>query len=215
MSYGLCSMSFALWAPGYEGLPTALTALSDLTAARLANQLPGDYPVTLFLLLRLIHIMVGVFWVGSVVFISAFLVPALLTVGSPGGAVMRQLAEGQRLNIYLIAASWITILSGLGLVWHDAGPLGVHWFEQGPGRFFGAGMILALIATGIGLAVNAPTASRMAALTAKIQAAGPPPAPEEVAQIQALQAKLGSAGRVVAVLLLLTVAFMAVAKYIP
>ena len=66
----------------------------------------------------------------------------------------------------------------------------------------------------IGLTVNSPTAKRLGALTASIQAQGAPPSPEQSAQMRQLQARLGTAGRIVMVLLVLATAAMATARYL-
>ena len=62
--------------------------------------------------LRLIHIVVGVFWVGSVIFVAAFLAPAVRAAGPGGGAVMNQLMQNLKLHLYMVAATWLTLLSG-------------------------------------------------------------------------------------------------------
>jgi hypothetical protein len=79
---------------------------------------------------------------------------------------------------------------------------------------FGTGGLLAIVALVIGLMVNAPTAKRLGALAAAVQTQGAPPSPEQSAQMQQLQARLGAAGRMVALLLVLATAAMATARYL-
>jgi hypothetical protein len=78
---------------------------------------------------------------------------------------------------------------------------------------FGIGALLAVIAFVIGVSVNAPAGQRLTALTAEIQAKGGPPTPEQSAQVQRLQKRLGTGMRVIAVLLVLATAAMALARY--
>jgi uncharacterized membrane protein len=163
--------------------------------------------------LRLIHILVGIFWVGSLFFITAFLLPAVRAAGPAGGAVMGQIMQNLKLHRYMVAGSWLTVLSGFGLAWIVSGQLGFQWFMQGSGRFYGAGAILALAAMAVGLAVNAPTAERLTKLAAGIQSAGRAPTGEEQKQMRDLQTKLGQAATLVAVLLTLAAAQMAIARY--
>ena len=82
------------------------------------------------------------------------------------------------------------------------------------GRVYGAGGVFAILAILIGVTVNMPTAKRLGALMASIQASGGPPSPEQQGVLQALQARLGTAVRVVAALLVLATAAMAVARYV-
>jgi hypothetical protein len=166
--------------------------------------------------LRLIHIGFGVFWVGAVLFIAAFLIPSIRDAGPAGGAVMRQLVQGRKLPLWLMGASLVTLLSGFGLYWVDsAGFRSSEWLGSGTGRIFGLGGLLALIAGVLGSAVNAPAAKRLGQLAAAIQAAGRPPAPEEAAEIGRLQQRLNRTTYFVAVLLLLATLAMAVARYVP
>ena len=169
--------------------------------------------MTTMIVLRLFHILSGVFWVGSLVFVSVFLLPAFKSVGPAGGAVMKELTQRLQFQKWILLAGWLTILSGAVMVWRDAGTLGLRWFEQGSGRTFGIGAVLALIATALGMSINIPTVNRIGALTATFQAAGRPPSAEEQAEIQRLQARLGTVGKLVALLLVLAAAAMAIARY--
>jgi hypothetical protein len=166
-------------------------------------------------LLRLLHVVVGAFWVGTVVFVALFLVPSLRAVGPGAAPVMGHLVQVRRLPIVLLTSAWITLLSGAALTWHNAGPLGFRWFSVGPGRVFGLGAILALVATLVGMAVNAPTASRIGAITARAQAAGGPPSAEDQLELGRLQTRMTKASNVAAVLLVLALMAMAVARYVP
>jgi uncharacterized membrane protein len=162
---------------------------------------------------RLLHIVVGVFWVGAVTFFAFLLFPAVRESGPAGGAVMQRLmARG--VNLWLMAAAILTVLSGLALYWHDSvGFSSTDWLASGPGRTFGLGGVFALIGIGIGMGVNVRAAKQLAALTAGFQAAGRPPTPDETATVQRLQSRLAKGGVIVAVLLLLAAAAMAVARY--
>src|SRR5690349_8674922 len=169
--------------------------------------------LALLIFLRLVHIVLGVFWVGAVALIAFLLFPAVRESGPAGGAVMQRLmARG--LNLWLMAAAILTVLSGLALYWHDsAGFSSTEWLGSGPGRTFGLGAVFAIIGVGVGMGVNSRAAKQLGALTAGIQAAGRPPSPNETAIIQRLQDRLAKGGVVTAVLLLLAAAAMAVARY--
>lgn len=164
--------------------------------------------------LRLVHILLGVFWVGSVLFIASFLAPAVRATGAAGGAVMSHVMQARKLHHVMMTAALLTILSGFGLAWLVAGSLGFEWYATGMGRAIGVGAILTVVAAVLGAAVNAPTAQRLAKLAAGIQGAGRPPTPEESAQMQMLQARLGRAAVTVTILLVLAAACMAVARYL-
>jgi len=169
----------------------------------------------LLLLLRLIHIVIGIFWVGAVAFIAFFLVPSVQRVGPAGGALMQHLIQIRRMPAWLTAAGVLTILAGLLLYWHDSAGFGsVEWMRSGPGVTFGLGALLAIAGTGFGTAVNAPAARELGAIMARAQAAGAPPSAADLATVQRLQARLAFGARASAVLLLLAAAAMSVARYV-
>lgn len=169
-------------------------------------------PIGTLHLLRLLHIVIGVFWVGAVTFIAFFLIPSLRAVGPAGGAVMEQLTA-RRMPLWLMGAGILTVLSGFGLYWHDSAGFSSTWLASGPGRTFGFGAVMALIAVVVGMAVNSPVASRLGGLGTRIKAAGRPPSPDELAEMQRLQQRLARASVLAALLLLLAAAAMAVARY--
>ncbi len=170
--------------------------------------------LTLYVL-RALHIVVGVFWVGSVVFLSMFLTPSIRAAGPAGGAVMQQLMGVRGVPRWLMGAAIVTLLSGFGLYWHDSGGFQSAWLASGPGRVFGLGGALGLVTAIAGMAVNAPTARRMGELGGRLQAAGRPPTPDEQATLAALQSRLSRAGTVTTVLLLIATFLMAIARYVP
>ena len=170
---------------------------------------------SLFLLARFVHVVCGVAWAGALVFIAWILLPAIRATGPAGGTLMQQLTRVQRLPVYLMALAILTVLSGLSLFWLDISAFGKPWMHTGPGRTFAAGGALAILTAIFGMVVNTPAAKKMGALIGSIQAAGTPPSPEQAAEIGRLQNRLYRATQVAAVLILLAVICMGVARYVP
>lgn len=170
---------------------------------------------TVMIILRLIHILSGVFWVGSVIFVARFLVPAVRDSGPGGPAVMQQLTQVRGLPRALIGAALFTILSGIGLYAIDSGGFQSAWLASRQAMIFGLGGVLAIATFILGLLVNAPVGNQLGRIGAAIKARGGPPTPEEAAQLQQLQARLARAGVWAAVLLVLATTAMAVARYVP
>lgn len=167
------------------------------------------------LLLRFFHVTFGALWVGAVVFIAAFLIPSIRAAGPGGSVVMQQLMQARKLSLWLMALAVVAVLSGLGLYWHDSAGFQSAWLGSGPGRVFGMGGGFALAAMVTGMSVNAPAGRRLGILTARIQAEGRLPTPDEVATLQALQQRLARGGNIVALLVVLATMAMAVARYVP
>ena len=166
------------------------------------------------LLFRLFHIVAGVFWVGSILFFARFLFPAAEALGPAAGPVLDYITRVRKMPQALLGAGIVTVLSGLGLYWRDSAGFQSDWMRSPTGMVFGTGAALALIALVFGILVNKPAADRLGALAGEIKAGGGPPTPPQLAEMQALQAKLKGALRVVATLLFLTTVAMALARYV-
>jgi uncharacterized membrane protein len=121
------------------------------------------------LILRLIHILSGIMWVGSGMYTSFFLVPALS--GSP--AVMGQVVAGlQRRRVFLVLqiVAALTILSGLRLLWIDSAGFAESYMATGPGRTFSIGAAAAIIAAVLSFGVSRPAVVRAGAVAASLAA---------------------------------------------
>jgi uncharacterized membrane protein len=170
---------------------------------------------SVFLLARFVHVLAGVAWAGALIFIGFILTPAIRTTGASGGVLMQQLVRVQRLPVYLMVLMGLTILSGLSLFWLDFNAFGRAWMHTGPGRTFSAGAAFAILTAVLGMIVNVPTAKRLGMLMGSIQAAGTQPSTEQAAEIGRLQYRLYRAGQAAAVLIVLAVICMGVARYMP
>ena len=166
-------------------------------------------------LFRLVHILSGAFWVGAVLFTAGFLLPSVRAIGPAAGPIMEQLTQVRRLPLYMMSATILTILSGVGLYWRDSGGFSGQWMHSGPGVVFGAGGAVAIVAATIGVVLTSPGAKRMGALAARMKSGGGPPAPEDSAEMQRLQASVARSSAIVAVLVVIAASAMAVARYVP
>jgi uncharacterized membrane protein len=172
------------------------------------------HSLSLFLALRLLHLLAGAAWVGGIFFIARLLLPTVRALGPTGGAVMQHLTQVRRLHSYMMGTAMLTVLSGLALYWRNAaGASG--WLATGAGKVFGLGGLLGILTVILGLAVNAPTAQRAGALAGTLQSAGRAPTPEEQAELGRLQARLTGGANVAAILLAVATAAMALARYVP
>ena len=115
------------------------------------------------IVLRLIHIMGGVFWVGAAWMIAGFLFPTANAAGPEGAKFLQRLFQS-RLPTVISAAGGLNILAGLLLYWRDSGHLRLDWITTNAGLAFTLGGASALVAFVIGFAVNKPAADRLGAL---------------------------------------------------
>ncbi|MBI4673054.1 MAG: hypothetical protein HY741_15475 [Chloroflexi bacterium] len=165
----------------------------------------------LFLLLRVIHIFASVFWVGSAWLLTFFLGPAAQALGPDGGKFMGLLTTRYRLPIYISIAAGLTVLAGLIMyfIWYGIAALGTP-----DGLTFAIGGVIGLVAAGIGGGLVGPTSLKIARLGEEMARAGKPPAPGQIAEMNALQKRLSTASLWSAIFVSLSLLLMAIARYV-
>ncbi len=125
---------------------------------------------------------------------------------------MREFGQ-RKIPQFMMFLMAVTVLSGVGLMGVIGSQSDGTWFSSPTGRLISFGAALAIIASIYGAVVNRPTAMRMQKLGAEIHSAGQP-SPAQAAEMKALQSKMLRASRIVAVMLLIVVTTMAVARYV-
>ena len=69
--------------------------------------------IILMIILRIIHIFSGVFWVGVSFFNIGFLLPTVQATGPEGQKVMQHLTQQTRFTMVVYTAATLNLLSGL------------------------------------------------------------------------------------------------------
>ena len=167
----------------------------------------------LLLVMRFLHIVSAIFWGGSMMFSASFLFPAITDAGPDGAKVGAALAKRRFLVIMPIVAL-VTILSGSWLYWRVSGGFDAVFMGSGMGTTLGIGALCAIVAFVVGVVVVRPAMMQAGALSQKAAQASASERDALLARAQALRARSGSAGRVVALLIGLAAAAMAVARYV-
>jgi uncharacterized membrane protein len=167
-----------------------------------------------FLVLRLVHIIFGIIWVGGGVFVAFFLIPALAT----NRQVMPQVMEGlQRRGAFILipTAGLVTILAGVRLLWIDSVGFSDSYMQTGPGRAFSIGGTAAIIALLFQVFVARPAGIRLGAIAAQL-AASPPPNERDRLSAEAERLRRRNAiGTLAAVVFgLVAASAMAIARYV-
>jgi uncharacterized membrane protein len=164
-----------------------------------------DNPIVLFLL-RAIHIVGGVLWVGGVVVVALFLLPATQALGPAAQPVMQFIMGRRKLPVYLMMLGILTTLAGLLLMMRNVSLTDGAWARSPMGIGISIGAAAAILALIVGMTISAPTAKRL----------GPPKpgaAPLTDDERAALVKRLALGGRMTFVLLSISALFMATARY--
>lgn len=162
------------------------------------------------ILLRIVHIVAGSFWVGSAVFLSFILEPQVRALGP---AIHRPVMAtiGRVSGPVMMGAGLITIVAGITLAFRVR-PVDT-WFIEGDGWGWaiGLGFVVSIAAMGFG-GMTATTVKKMA--EAGESMGDGPPTPEQMAEMQRLGGRLVRLSRIATVLVVIAVASMASARFV-
>jgi uncharacterized membrane protein len=165
------------------------------------------------IVLRLVHVVGGVLWVGFAVFGAFYLFPSIAETGPEGGKVMAVLQRRGLLTVFPIVAL-LTVLSGLWL-YMRAARIAPGFSSSHMGMTLGFGGVCALLALFIGMLVITPSMNRAAATA---QQAAQAQAHEERQALLGLATKhrgrAAVATRIATLLLIVAAGAMAVGRYV-
>jgi uncharacterized membrane protein len=168
---------------------------------------------TVVLILRFLHVVGGVFWVGAITVMAWFLFPVARGAGPEGFKFLQQVMEARRMGMWVGISAMATVLSGIILYARFASATDGAWTRTPSGIGFSVGAVTALVGLGVGLGLAVRSVNRIRAIATEAAAAGGPPTAAQAAEMQRLQARAGTAMRVTSLLLLAATAVMGTARY--
>lgn len=169
--------------------------------------------VWLHLSVRVLHVLLGVFWAGAVFFVMLYLDPAVRATAPEGGKVMGAIQRRGYLRV-MITVGTLTVVTGLYLLWRYSAGFSSSFMGSLPGMLLSTGMLAGILALAVGVHVSRPAANKLGALMEKITAGEAPPSPEDMVEVRRLQDRLTLGVRIVAVLLFVAVVTMALGPHV-
>lgn len=166
----------------------------------------------LLIVLRIVHIVGGIFWAGGMLFVTHFLEPAVRDSGPDGAKVMQALQKRRFASVMPVVAVF-TLLSGFWLYYRTFGRAHPGPAASGPELWLGTGGLLALVAFVVGMTLVRPSAARVGALGVELAQAPPERKDALAAEVARLRGRMRLGSRIVVGLLTLTMITMAVGRY--
>ena len=165
------------------------------------------------IVLRIIHIFAGIFWVGVSFFNIQYLQPSVRATAPESQKLMQHLTQRTRFLNAVYGSATLTVLSGLLMYWilfgfRPAAMLSPY------GLVLGIGGLSGIIAWLVVNFIIRDIFKQMGAIGEAIQAQGAPPTAEQGEQLGALSARLGDLGRWGLLLQTVAVVAMSVAQYV-
>ncbi|MBW8773210.1 MAG: hypothetical protein JF590_07980 [Gemmatimonadetes bacterium] len=168
----------------------------------------------MMILLRLIHIVGAIFWVGSAMFTGFFLIPALKESPATMGQVGQALSKRGFMTVMPIVGL-LVILSGATMLWVTSGGNMQMYMQTPAGHTFTMAGGVGILSLLIGLIFTKPANMKVGQLGAQLQAATDP------AEKARLGGEMAAAGKqaalwtlIVTILMIIAAAGMAIARYV-
>jgi hypothetical protein len=165
------------------------------------------------IVLRIVHIVSGIAWVGAVALFVLYIRPTLYALGPDAEKVVNELVVRRRLRLYFAIVSTLAVLAGALLYWRISG-LQLAWITRPTGLGFTLGALAALIAWPVGNIVLGRAFNRLGEVGAEMKAAGGPPGPELLARLQAARARVDRIGFLLLTLVTVAAVLMATSRYL-
>lgn len=170
-------------------------------------------PVEL-LVMRVLHIVGGAFWLGGGIYSFVFLGPALAVAGpAAAGPVMAGLQQRKLFTVLPVVAV-LTMLSGIRLMWITTGGDFSHYFHTRMGHAYTVSGSLSVVAFALALVIARPAMVQAGALAQQMVTAAADARPALQSRLDALRRRSTVWGTVSVALLTLSGIGMAIARYL-
>ena len=165
------------------------------------------------IVLRLVHVVSSVSWVGGGFVTFLFVGPTAKDLKLAGTQFMAHMAGRRRFNTFMVTNSTLTVLSGAFLLWAATGGDLATYIQTGPGLGFALGSLAGVVVYFVGMfGIGMPT-GKLSQLGEQIQKAGTPPTPVQLAEIQKLEKTVSFYHKVDFGMVLASLILMGTARY--
>jgi uncharacterized membrane protein len=168
-----------------------------------------------YVVLRLVHILGGAFWLGSAVTMFLFLQPTAQATAPEGQRFMLHLLRNRRFSEVVLIAAVLTGVAGAILFWRDTNGLELVLMTQPQGLGFTVGAVAGGIALVFFVFVGYPAGRRMIVIGNRLEVERRAPSEDEQHILTSSQRVLNRLGATVLLLLVVAAAAMATARYWP
>ncbi len=166
----------------------------------------------LMIILRIIHILGGIFWVGFAFFNIAFLQPTIRATGAEGQKTMQHLTKQTRLMMSVYVAATLTMFTGL-IMLGGISHFQSAFFASGFGKVITIGSLTGFIAWFIAIFNIRAIFNKMGEVGQAIQSSEGAPDPELLTTMGSLVDKMGRVGKIALGFMIVSTICMAAAQY--
>jgi hypothetical protein len=167
-----------------------------------------------FVPVRVLHVLLAAVWLGSTVFTSLLLMPAVNDSGPAGGQIMVNLGK-RGISAFFGAIGGLTAVTGIYLYWRFTGGFDPTISASRAGMLFGIGGVAGILAVILGGAVVGRSSNRIVELMGQVM--NMPDGPQKTSLLQdvtTLKGRLSTWGSVVLLLQIVAAGLMALGHYV-
>lgn len=165
------------------------------------------------IVLRLVHVVSSVCWVGGGFITFLFVGPTAKELEPEGMQFLSHMTGKRRFNMFMIINSTLTVLSGALLLWYATSGDLSSYMKTGPGLGFALGSLAGVVVYFVGMfGIGMPT-GKMEKIGEEIQKSGGPPTPAQVAEMQKLDKSISFYHKVDFALVAVSLILMGTARY--
>lgn len=121
--------------------------------------------MTVWLIIKLLHVFAGVFWFGAAAILVFFIMPTAGAVGPGAAPFITHLNTKLQLPRVVLWAASINLVMGLGLMWRVSAGFNADYFKSPGSHAVTMGAAFGIIAFLIAMMVQIPRAKHIAQLT--------------------------------------------------
>jgi hypothetical protein len=165
------------------------------------------------LILRLVHIGAGAFWVGSVYMFFLYVQPTAAALGPDATRFMYHLLHHARLPVVILGSAVVTVTAGIWLLWITSDGLDPELLFSVSRLGYTVGGIAAILTLGIGGLYVFPRTRTVERVLGAVLHEARPPTPDEQQLLARTARESRQAGWLVLAGLAIAVLSMATARY--
>jgi uncharacterized membrane protein len=163
-----------------------------------------------FAVVRFLHIVAGIVWAGGAILMNLVIGPAIAASGDTGRQFAGHLMTRTALPKVMLGSGLVTVLAGAYLYGVNSNWFQSAWMMSGAGIGFGIGAVAGILALIFGFMISQVNGA-LAALGAQIQGK---PTDEQMAAMGALRKRQAFVVPANTICIIISIAFMALARFL-
>jgi uncharacterized membrane protein len=164
-------------------------------------------------ILRIVHLFSGVFWVGSTFLLVGYIAPTVAAAGDAGRTFMSHFALKTGFSPAMAITGTLTTLSGLLMYWELFG-FRTTTFNSGYGLAISIGALAGILALIFGFVFQFNSITKMKAINREVEASGGPPSPDQMAELGRHGERVALGSRIGIILMTIALLGMSTAQYL-